>query len=101
MAAAAGLALAVGAGGAGSPREGAKNCGIVGVVSSVGKGGEGGVVEFLYEVRGAGRGGVAKLTASGVLLGVGNFSVPHPCRRCQPSAVCCGKHMAQAEASGV
>lgn len=54
MAAAAGLALAVGAGGAGSPREGAKNCGIVGVVSSAEKGGEGGVVEFLYEVRRAG-----------------------------------------------
>lgn len=64
MAAAAGLALAVGAGGAGSPREGAKNCGIVGVVSSADKGGDGGVVEFLYEVRragdGAGGAGVAR-----------------------------------------
>jgi len=53
MAAAAGLALAVGAGGAGMPREGVKNCGIVGVVSSSeqGQGMEGGVVDYLYEVR--------------------------------------------------
>lgn len=57
MAVAAGLALAVGAGGAGSPKDGAKNCGIVGVVSSAEKGGtEGGVVEFLYEVSRAGGG---------------------------------------------
>lgn len=55
--------MAVGAGGAGSPREGAKNCGIVGVVSSAEKGGnDGGVVEFLYEVRrtGEARVGVAQ-----------------------------------------
>lgn len=78
MAAAAGLALAVGAGGAGSPREGAKNCGIVGVVSSAEKGGnEGGVVEFLYEVKMAGNWlGVAKRGIRSRFIGPSSTDTP-------------------------
>lgn len=49
--AAAGLALAVGVG-VGVPGDGAKNCGIVGVVSSNEKGSAVDAVDFLVEVRG-------------------------------------------------